>query len=203
MNQEQATRQRLLEEARKLFSKKGFTGTSIREVTGRAGANLGAVTYHFGSKQALYEAVIRAFITPMQARFDAAAGAPGPVLDQIEGAVRALAAAFDENRDIPPLIMHELSRGGPLPEPVRDWVAHALGTFGGLVARGQAAGEIVPGNPALLAASVIAQPFFFAVTRRPRERTPGLEAARFDPAETVDHLCAFIRRSLAAPGRTS
>jgi TetR/AcrR family transcriptional regulator len=203
MNQDQTTRQRILEEARKLFSQRGFDGTSIREVTGRAGANLGAVTYHFGSKQALYLAVIRAFLIPMRAQFDAAAGEPGPVLDRVEGAVRALAAAFDENRDIPPLIMHELSRGGPLPEPVCDWVSHALGTFGGLVAQGQATGEIVPGNPALMAASLIAQPVFFAVTRRPRERTPGLERARFDPGETTEHICAFIRRSLAAPGRTS
>jgi AcrR family transcriptional regulator len=160
------------------------------------------VTYHFGSKQALYVAAIHSFIDPMRERFDAATEREGPPLDRIDAAVRALAAYFNDNPDISSLIMHELSRGGPLPDPVRDWVTHALGTFGGLVARGQAAGEIVPGNPALMAASLIAQPFFFAVTRRPRERTPGLEKVRFDPAETADHIAAFIRRSLAAPGRT-
>jgi AcrR family transcriptional regulator len=211
MNQEQTTtRQRILEVARTLFAREGFDGTSIRDVTGRAGVNLGAVTYHFGSKQALYEATIRSFIDPLRGRFDEAAAAPGPVVDRIEAAVRALAAFFDENPDIPSLIMHEISRGGPLPHPIRDWVRHALGTLGRLVAEGQADGTIVAGHPALTAASLIAQPFFFAVTRRPRERTPGLEGFRPTAAETADHVCAFIRRSLAridsepaAPGRTS
>ncbi len=211
MNEAQTTtQQRILDVARTLFARNGFEGTSIRDVTGRAGVNLGAVTYHFGSKQALYEAVLRSFLIPMRARFDQGAAGPGPVLDRIEGAVRALVAHFDENPDIPSLIMHEVSRGGPLPEPVRDWVSHATGTLASLAAEGQADGSIVPGRPALMAASLIAQPFFFAVTRLPRERTPGLEGLRPTPAETADHVCAFIRRSLArsnsgpaAPGRNS
>jgi AcrR family transcriptional regulator len=203
MNQDGTTRERILTVARSLFAQKGFEGTSIREVTGEAGVNLGAVTYHFGSKQALYEACIRSFIDPLKEGFDAAAGGRGSVLDRIEGSVRALVVHFNETPDISSLIMHEISRGGPLPEPVRAWVAHAIGTFAGLVARGQAEGTIVPGHPALMAASLIAQPFFFAVTRRPRERTPGLEGILPGPAETADHVCAFIRRSLAAPGRTA
>jgi hypothetical protein len=130
------------------------------------------------------------------------------VLDRIEGAVRALLVHFQENPDMPSLIMHELSRGGPLPDPVREWVSHAVGTFAGLVAEGQAGGTIVPGQPALMAASLISQPFFFSITRRPRERTPGLEGLRPGPEEVAGHVCAFIRRSLArtdsgpaAPGR--
>ena len=43
----------------------GFEGTSMRLLTAKAGANLAAVNYHFGSKDALIEAVFRRRLDPM------------------------------------------------------------------------------------------------------------------------------------------
>jgi TetR/AcrR family transcriptional regulator, regulator of cefoperazone and chloramphenicol sensitivity len=52
------TRQRLLEAAGEVFAKRGFRHSTIREICGRARANLAAVNYHFGDKQRLYAAVL-------------------------------------------------------------------------------------------------------------------------------------------------
>ncbi|MEW5912726.1 MAG: CerR family C-terminal domain-containing protein [Thermodesulfobacteriota bacterium] len=54
-----ATRERLLDEAEKLFAEKGYNAVSVREITKAAGSNLAAVNYHFGSKENLYLAVFR------------------------------------------------------------------------------------------------------------------------------------------------
>ena len=43
----------------------GFGGTSMRLLTAKAGVNLAAVNYHFGSKDALIEAVFRRRLDPM------------------------------------------------------------------------------------------------------------------------------------------
>ncbi|MCK5427639.1 MAG: helix-turn-helix transcriptional regulator, partial [Thermodesulfovibrionia bacterium] len=51
------TKQRILDATEFLFARKGFRGTSLREITNRAGVNLAAVNYHFGSKKTLLEAV--------------------------------------------------------------------------------------------------------------------------------------------------
>lgn len=51
------TRQRLLDTAERLFAERGFAGTSVREITDAAAANLGAVNYHFQSKENLYTEV--------------------------------------------------------------------------------------------------------------------------------------------------
>jgi|BarGraNGADG00212_1021973.scaffolds.fasta_scaffold00682_3 TetR/AcrR family transcriptional regulator, regulator of cefoperazone and chloramphenicol sensitivity len=51
------TRERLLDTAERLFAARGFAGTSVREITDAAGANLGAVNYHFHSKENLYAEV--------------------------------------------------------------------------------------------------------------------------------------------------
>jgi AcrR family transcriptional regulator len=61
------TRTRILDAAEELFMQHGFEGTSMRQLTSRAGVNLAAVNYHFGSKDALIEAVFRRRLDPMNA----------------------------------------------------------------------------------------------------------------------------------------
>ena len=64
---EHITRTRILDAAEELFMLHGFEGTSMRQLTSRAGVNLAAVNYHFGSKDALIEAVFRRRLDPMNA----------------------------------------------------------------------------------------------------------------------------------------
>lgn len=61
------TRTRILDAAEELFMLHGFEGTSMRQLTTKAEANLAAVNYHFGSKDALIEAVFRRRLDPMNA----------------------------------------------------------------------------------------------------------------------------------------
>lgn len=61
------TRTRILDAAEELFMLHGFEGTSMRLLTTKAGVNLAAVNYHFGSKDALIEAVFRRRLDPMNA----------------------------------------------------------------------------------------------------------------------------------------
>ena len=52
------TRARLVEAAREVFSEHGFQGATVREICRRADANVAAVNYHFGSKEALLAEVL-------------------------------------------------------------------------------------------------------------------------------------------------
>lgn len=47
----------IIEEAEKLFAQKGFKGTSVREIAQIAGVNLAMISYYFGSKDKLLEAI--------------------------------------------------------------------------------------------------------------------------------------------------
>ncbi len=56
------TAQRLLDAAERLFGQHGYDGVGMRMLADEAKANLGAATYHFGSKEALYlETFLRRF----------------------------------------------------------------------------------------------------------------------------------------------
>jgi AcrR family transcriptional regulator len=97
------TRQRLLDAAEHLFAERGFAATSVRQITEAAGANLGAVNYHFRSKEGLYADVFArraAFLRePVLA---AAAEAAALASRNPEEAFRILGRAFlapHESRD--------------------------------------------------------------------------------------------------------
>jgi len=53
------TKEKILDAAEKLFVDNGFSATSLRAIIKEAGVNTASVHYHFGSKEALIEAVFR------------------------------------------------------------------------------------------------------------------------------------------------
>ncbi len=55
----EATKQKLLEAACCVFSEKGFRDATVGEICRRAEANPALISYHFGDKASLYEAVWR------------------------------------------------------------------------------------------------------------------------------------------------
>lgn len=61
------TKERILDAAEELFARDGFHGTSLRAITAFAEVNLASVNYHFGSKDALIEAVLERRLTPLNA----------------------------------------------------------------------------------------------------------------------------------------
>lgn len=70
-----ATTQRILDTAEVLFAEKGFAETSLRTITSKAGVNLAAVNYHFGSKEALIQAIFERFLDPFCTALEAQLGA--------------------------------------------------------------------------------------------------------------------------------
>jgi AcrR family transcriptional regulator len=49
----------IMEAAEKLIAERGFDGTSVRDIAEAAGVNLAMISYYFGSKEKLMEAIFR------------------------------------------------------------------------------------------------------------------------------------------------
>jgi AcrR family transcriptional regulator len=94
------TRQRLLEAACELFADKGFAKTTGKDICDRAGANIAAVNYYFGSKENLYaEAWRKAFSDSLTAHPpDGGVPPDAPLEERLRGRIRALIRGnADEN----------------------------------------------------------------------------------------------------------
>lgn len=59
----QKTKLKILDAAEELFAMRGFSETSLRQITNKAEVNLASVNYHFGSKKELIQAVIERYLT--------------------------------------------------------------------------------------------------------------------------------------------
>lgn len=90
------TRERLLDAAERQFSERGYDGASLREITQAAGANLAAVSYHFGSKEDLFVAVVARRVQPINLErlrlLDQAEARAGERPPEIEAIVEAMIA---------------------------------------------------------------------------------------------------------------
>jgi len=89
-----ATRAALMVAARTVFARNGFDGASVRMITAEADVNLGAVTYHFGSKRGLYEAVLEAVASEQSAHMVAMRSAT----DNANDMIRELTLTYNKAR---------------------------------------------------------------------------------------------------------
>jgi AcrR family transcriptional regulator len=62
------TKEKILDAAEALFGEHGYAATSLRHVISKAGVNLAAIHYHFGSKQDLLDQVILRKAGPLNER---------------------------------------------------------------------------------------------------------------------------------------
>ena len=87
------TKTALLDAAEEVVAEHGVLGASLRAITKKARANLAAVNYHFGSKQALVRALVRRHLRPVNAErlalLDAAEAEAGEGSPELADLVRA------------------------------------------------------------------------------------------------------------------
>jgi AcrR family transcriptional regulator len=84
------TRARLVGHAERLFARRGYNGTSLRDLARVAGVQLNTVRHHFGSKLGLYEEILRQWdrevaglVSTRLAEGGAPHGAVGRVVDAL------------------------------------------------------------------------------------------------------------------------
>lgn len=145
------TLDRILIAAESLFAEQGYDGTTLRQITQRAKANLAAVNYHHGDKESLYLEILRRRIQPINqvrlARLDAAEQKAGdqPVplatlMEILAGPLLELYAGPDENGGPGARLI-----GRALVEPLPFMEAFLAGEFQPWLARfGQALRRHVP-----------------------------------------------------------
>jgi AcrR family transcriptional regulator len=184
--------------AAELFTRRGVDASSERELTSRARVNLGAITYHFGSKEALYHEAIDRIGGPFADAIGAAARTTGSALDRVEAIVRAALSHMTRHPNAPTLLLRELANDRPLPPPIARLMKRNLGALVQTIIDGQRDGSIRDGDPNLLALSVVAQPFYFRVASRIIEQALGIDSdAPQVWAKVVDHVVASVRYSIA------
>ncbi len=197
-----SARDHILDAAESLFASKGFGPSTIKEIGARAGLNPALLYYYFGSKEELYQAVLRRLGEGLVARGSAAFEAATPA-EAIRSLVNAQLEFLRAHPNVPKLVVRELV----------DHDAHhaqavilqiAAGLFQrlcGVIERGQREGSFRRDvEPRFAAVSIIAQVVYFTIARPAVGIFLGLGPRGIDDA-TADafgvHAGAFAVRALS------
>lgn len=142
------TRDRIIETAEVLFAARGYEGTSLRDITDRAGVNVAAVNYHFGSKEGLLREVLDRVVVPINERrlilLEEARGRGDVDLDAVLIAflvpdLDALYHLRERDPDLPKFVARMYSEHTPL---MSEFIADQFSELGGHF--GRAFGEALP-----------------------------------------------------------
>jgi len=139
--------------ARRVFARRGVAGTGLAHVARAAGMGRSSLYHYYPDKRTLVRDLVRDLLVDEEGMFRAAAAAPGPPLQRIEGLVTLLLATFDDWTSLGRLLSELRLRDAPLFRPFFRRVRRLLGR---LVAEGQESGEVDARlEPELFAATVI------------------------------------------------
>ncbi len=196
------TQQRLLDAAGAVFAEKGFQAATVREICGRAEANVAAVNYHFGDKERLYiEAVKRAHRcrveqVPLPKWPDGM-----PPAEKLRGFIHTMLTRMVGDPSPPwhmQIMMRELFQPtAACVELVREFIRPHFELLLGIL------DEILPADVSevdrhLTAFSIVGQCLYYRVAKPIVALLVGEDEHRgYDPERLAEHIAAF---SLAALG---
>lgn len=131
--QRERTRAVILELATQAFAERGYAGVALEDLVAEAGLTRGALYHHFGSKQALFRAVLEAAQARVARAVEvAAAGARDPLAGFLDGCRAFLEASLS------PGVRRILLVDGPAVLGWDDWRSGDLDTSAGLLDEGVA-----------------------------------------------------------------
>lgn len=203
-----ATREALLAAGTELFAARGFDGARIDAIARRAGVNKAMISYHFGGKQGLYNAILHHTLGTAYARFGEIR-APGAADRRLRRFVEIFAETVTERPAFPAMMLRELLAGGRrIDDEIRPKLLGIFALVEEILAQGSADGTFRPVDPLLTHLSLLGSLVFFFATRPAREAI--LSGGGLDVPSAADAARAFVQhtedlftRGLAAPNDAS
>jgi AcrR family transcriptional regulator len=121
----QTTRASLLRAAKRLLLERGYASTSVRELTAESGTNLGAVNYHFGSRERLLNQAIGEFFLEWAERVGVVDVAPdlGPH-EQLAARARAIVEGIADAQPVFVMFLEALLQSRRSPELRQQLTEH-------------------------------------------------------------------------------
>ena len=186
--------------ALEVFAEKGFAAARLDEIARRAGVSKGALYLYFATKEDLFRAVVHNVVAPNVGQVaEAAAAMDAPFEPVVRAGLTRLAALLNADRRIGAVAKVVIGESRNFPELARIWKENVLlpgiTMMTAVIARGQARGEVKPGDPRLYAFGFIGP---VVVSMLWRETFVPVGAEPIDVERLVaQHLDAVLKGMLA------
>jgi AcrR family transcriptional regulator len=148
-------RRQLLDAAARLFARNGYAGTRIEDIASAGGASKGLIYHYFGSKEAVFVALVERAVHGTSRLLEAAAGGSGSAPMRLRRLIeQEMEGMTDDRHSV--LVLVQALTSDAAPEEARKLVYalghRALEVTSELIAAGQRTGTVAAGDPDQLAA---------------------------------------------------
>lgn len=104
------TKEAIMEAAILLFNTKGYSGTTVRDISKKAGTNISNISYYFGNKSGLLEACFTAYFEGYLAVVERGYGNPlDRAVDRLKNMTQEILLYESKNIPLTRLVLREIS----------------------------------------------------------------------------------------------
>ncbi|MGH8530811.1 MAG: CerR family C-terminal domain-containing protein [Nevskiales bacterium] len=204
LSSSETTRAALLRAAAEVFAEQGYQLARVRDIALRAGVNLAAMNYHFGSKEKLYLAVLQSLAAERLSAFPLPDAAPtrGGRQRLLRFAIRNLLGRFlatEAPSLLPRLLVRELANPTPALQTLIETVARPQFALLQGVLRSFLGAQADAQQLRLAAFSILGQCLFYLFARPVASQLdPALYAGDHSLDRLADHIARFSAAGLLA-----
>ncbi|MBA9083610.1 AcrR family transcriptional regulator [Fontibacillus solani] len=131
---------RILLSAKRLFAKQGYEGTSVRQICEEANANIALVSYHFGGKEKVFEAIFEQFYPGSEEAFNQYEDELKNPVEGLTLIVREIVVFTINDKELSDIIQQELTLQSPRMETVQAFLSPVWFKVKELLERGKEEG---------------------------------------------------------------
>src|SRR4029453_12494656 len=181
------------------FSERGYDAAGIDRIAARARLNKAMLYYHFGSKRALYLAVVRDMVATVGTPAPAIADGPGTAEDKLDRWIETLVEEAAARPWFPPMMLREIAAGAPHFDPrIFALMNDVFGAVKDIIVQGQREGAFRAADPLLSHLTIMPPILIYFVRQRVMARSKiakGLAEPR-PLDEFIHHMQASVRGML-------
>lgn len=193
-------RERILESAERVFAKRGFFAARVSEIARDAGVADGTIYLYFKSKDDLLISLFESRMEQVNRTLETAIASAKQPLDQLRAFIRAYLQLVHDEPAAAEVLTIELRQSSKfMKEYENPQFADFLRTLGGIIAAGQAAGELDAAIPSHVAARMIFGMLDeLALAWVLARVSPGARPKKFDIVRAADWVATMVFTGLAA-----
>jgi len=194
--------ERILAAAAVEFASRGYSGARVDGIARRARVNKAMLYYHFGSKQAIYQALLRSVFTSAAERLKAIAASGAAPTEMLDRAVAELAAFMAEHPHFPGIMLREVAGGGThLDRETLATLTSVPKAFSAIVMQGVQKGIFRPMHPFAAYFTLIAPIVFYMASAPIRKELADarlLDVASLSPDNFIAHVQDTMHRAFSS-----
>ncbi|HVQ34533.1 MAG TPA: TetR/AcrR family transcriptional regulator [Candidatus Bathyarchaeia archaeon] len=196
-----ATRQSLVDAATALFAERGFDGAKVDEIARRAGVNKAMISYHFGGKRGLYNAILADDFAWVLEKLSELDREPLPADVKLSRFIAIFGSLHTRRPGLSAMMLREaMSAGRHLDPSLLPSLSRIFASVQSIVAQGIAEKVFREVDPLFTHHTVLGALAFFFAVRPLRDRliAEGVVPVRPpDPDRFIAHVQELLARGLA------